>query len=467
MKSKNNENVIEPLLIALASIKNLHSPNYGIITSSKKIFSKDLDSIISSKIDSSFAIGYVFSNNSFNISQKLNTIDDAILFIDGKLHFEIPKKRIIDQNLIDLAKKIILTTNGPFIFLIVKNKTQIIGRDAIGIQPFYFGQTKKFFAFASNRQILWNFKIDNPEFFPPGKICVPTNSKLKFIQAKKFPRSPATLINMEKAAKKLFDLINKSIENNLKKIDKCAIAFSGGLDSTLVAFIAKKYLKNLQLIHVSLCNNPEIEVAKKFAQILNLPIKIYEYEKSDVQDSLSKVIKIIEDPDPIKVGVGIPFFWAAEETKKLGYNTLLAGQGADELFGGYKRYLENYLSKNKKQVNEQMFNDINNLHESNLARDMKLCNYHGIELLCPFLTNEIIGFALQLPIALKIGKEASSLRKLVLRQVALDVGLPPLIVNKPKKAIQYSTKVNNILRKIAKKNKKSLSKYIQSIFLEQ
>ena len=426
-----------------------------------------MSSLINSKIASSFAIGYIFSNNSINISQKFNNIDDAILFIDGKLELERQIKKRIDQNYINFAKQIILTINGPFVFLIVKNKTQIIGRDILGIQPFYFGQTKKYFAFASNRQILWNFNIIYPEFFPPGKICIPSTSNLKFLQVKKFTRPSTISINKENAAKKLFELLSMSMKNNLNKIDKCAIAFSGGLDSVLVSFLAKQYLQNVQLIHVSLSNNPEIEIAKEVAQILDLPINIYEYEKSDVQETVYKVLKIIEDPDPIKVSIGIPFFWIAEKAKKLGYNTLLAGQGADELFGGYRRYLENYLSNNKEQVAKQMFDDIINMHENNLARDMKLCNYHGIELLCPFLTNELIEFALKLPVELKIGKNINSSRKLVLRQVALNVGLPPLIVNKSKKAIQYSTGVNNILKKIAKKNKKSLSKYIRSIFLKQ
>ena len=98
-------------------------------------------------------------------------IDNANLFIDGKLSFEKPKKEKIDQNHIDLAKKIISTANGPFIFLIVKKGTQIIGRDALGIQPFYFGQNRKLFAFATNRQILWNSKIDKTEFFHIGRAC--------------------------------------------------------------------------------------------------------------------------------------------------------------------------------------------------------------------------------------------------------------------------------------------------------
>jgi asparagine synthase (glutamine-hydrolysing) len=466
LKGKNGESVIEPLILALASVEKMGNPNYGIITSSKTLLSKDLPTDANSKLNSSFAIGFLFSKNSANISQKYYHNNDTVFFSDGILSLDQIEKKV-DHDNIEFAKQLISTKSGPFVFFIIKNNSQIIGRDALGIQPLYFGQTKKFFAFASNRQILWNMQIGDAKFFPPGEICIPSKSNLQFEQAKKFVQSSSISIDMENASKELFNLLNNSIKNNLKGLDKCAIAFSGGLDSTLVALLAKKYIVNLKLIHVSISNNPEIEIAKETAKILKIPIKTCEYKKSDVEDTVSKVIKIIEEPDPIKVSIGIPFFWTAQQTKALGFNTLMAGQGADELFGGYKRYLDNYLLINKKAVMNQMFVDIINMHENNLSRDIKLCNYNGINLLCPFLSIKLIEFAIKLPLELKLEKKVSSLRKLVLRQVALNLGLPSSIVEKSKKAIQYSTGVNTILKKVARNHKQTLSQYIKSKFMEQ
>ena len=44
-------------------------------------------------------------------------------------------------------------------------------------------------------------------------------------------------------------------------------------------------------------------------------------------------------PDPVKASIGVPFYWVAEKAAEAGFKVMLAGQGADELFGGYQRYV--------------------------------------------------------------------------------------------------------------------------------
>jgi asparagine synthase (glutamine-hydrolysing) len=475
MINKHSNNTINPLISALASIENIVSPKFGIITTSKTLLTKDLLSINNSNIKSPIAIGYVFSEDNLKDSQRYQIIDNTLLLCDGKLTFTDLKRKITEtetkkktkQDTINLAKKLIINETGAFVFIITEKNYLLLGRDPLGIQPFYYGQTKTHFVFASNRRTLWNLKIDNPQFFPPGQICIANNSELKFKPVKNFKRTASISLNLKDASQSLLNFLDNSVKDNLKGIDECAIAFSGGLDSSLIAFLAKKYVKNLQLIHVSLSDKLEIKEAKKAAEILNLPIKIFEYNELDVQKTISKVLWIIEESDPVNVSIGIPFYWTAQKTKQMEFEILLAGQGADELFGGYTRYLDLYLSHDEKTANNQMFSDLTNMHENNLARDMKLCNFHSLSLFCPFLSTELVEFALKLPIDLKMEKKPNSLRKLVLRQAGRNLGLPSSIVEKPKKAIQYSTGVNNVLKRLAKKNKKKLSKYIENNFLNQ
>jgi asparagine synthase (glutamine-hydrolysing) len=178
-------------------------------------------------------------------------------------------------------------------------------------------------------------------------------------------------------------------------------------------------------------------------------------------------VELIEEPDPVKVSIGVPFYWTAKKTADAGFRVLLAGQGADELFGGYQRYINDYLLYGKEKVRRTMFNDAVRLHESNIERDVKICSFHDVALRLPYASYEIADFALSLPVELKIEKKADSIRKLVLRKIAENIGLPASITQKPKRAMQYSTGINNALKKIANKHKKTIKEYVNALFLSE
>ncbi|PMB74164.1 hypothetical protein C0199_01005 [Candidatus Bathyarchaeota archaeon] len=104
------------------------------------------------------------------------------------------------------------------------------------------------------------------------------------------------------------------------------------------------------------------------------------------------------------------------------------------------------------------------MYENNFERDFKLCSFHNVELRLPFAAYPLVEFALNLPLKLKINSKSDMLRKIVLRKTAEKLGLPPKIVNKPKKAIQYATGVDKALKKLAKREKLPLKQYLQKTF---
>jgi asparagine synthase (glutamine-hydrolysing) len=87
-----------------------------------------------------------------------------------------------------------------------------------------------------------------------------------------------------------------------------------------------------------------------------------------------------------------------------------------------------------------------------------------VELRLPFATYKIAKFAVSLPIELKLERSQNTLRKLVLRNAAKNLGIPENIVEKHKKAIQYTTGVSRVLEKICKKKKITLKEYLQMAF---
>jgi asparagine synthase (glutamine-hydrolysing) len=220
------------------------------------------------------------------------------------------------------------------------------------------------------------------------------------------------------------------------------------------------------LIHVSLKNQPETEHAKAVAEELNLPIRICIYDENDVSKTLPLVLRLIEEPDPIKASIGIPIYWAAEQAAKMSLPVMLAGQGSDELFAGYRRYVDSLVRWGAEKTRDTIFRDIVGMHESNFERDFKICNFHGVELRIPFVTPQIIRFAADLPVELKIQTFENTPRKLVLREAARNLGLSNEIVNEPKKAVQYSTGVTKALKRLAKEKRLSLKEYIRGTYRE-
>jgi asparagine synthase (glutamine-hydrolysing) len=142
----------------------------------------------------------------------------------------------------------------------------------------------------------------------------------------------------------------------------------------------------------------------------------------------------------------------------------LAGQGADELFGGYRRYLNLYTRFGESAAEKAMVSDIAKMHEQNFEQAFKACSFHNIELRLPLVSYPLVEFALSLPLNFKIVSKNDALRKFVLRKTAEKLGLPKQIVYKPKKAVQYATGVDKALKKLAKRQNLPVRQYLQRIF---
>jgi asparagine synthase (glutamine-hydrolysing) len=442
---------------------------YVLATPSAIFEIDDVNKLREKNLCSPVVIGCVFSK-SIAYRPQIARIENATLMFDGRFYPFAPgisptttlAQRLQIERESDIGK-LLEETEGDFSLTVAEPSRILATRDPIGVQPFYYGENVDFAALASNRKVLWKLGIEETNSFPPGKLAIVSKDGFEFKPFRTLTPSTPKKITLEQAAKTLQNLIEHSIRVRVSDVKEVAVAFSGGLDSSVIAFLAKKCGINVRLVHVSMRNQPETEEAKKAADELKLPLSCYLFENEDVEKTVPKVVELIEDADPVKVAVGIPFYWVAEKTAESGLRVLLAGQGADELFGGYQRYVNEYLYHGAKKVRESMFADVTRLHESNIERDEKICSFHDVDLRLPFASFQIAEFALSLPLELKIEPKADGLRKLVLRKLAKNIGLPAAVVEKPKKAVQYSTGVNSVLGKVAKKHGSTINEYVKNI----
>lgn len=364
----------------------------------------------------------------------------------------------------EIGKEILRDFEGSYTFAAASDRQMLIGRDPLGTMPLYYGENDSICAVASERKALWKIGIHDARSFPPGSLSRVNPQGFSFEPIGTSRLRPTTGVEASTAVSHLKKLLEKSIRTRLRDADSIGIAFSGGLDSSIIARIVQRSRTPARLISVCLRGQPGAIRADTAARALRLPITIQTYGLTDIEETLAKVLWLTEEPNAMKASVAIPFFWSAQVASKLGCNIMFAGQGADELFGGYRRYLTLYKTKGSEKVAEMLMCDTLTSYDTNFQRDEPLCSYNKIELRLPFADTNIVRYALNLPVAMKIQSADDLLRKRILRQLAKSLGIPAFIADRPKKAIQYDTGVYKALRDLARTKGLTLHEYIRQVF---
>ena len=468
--SKKNENVAKKAVTMLKMVEHKGAETFGLASPTTVMIGNSIGDLQDKEPSSPVLIGHVFSRIFVSDMPQPIKLDNGTFVFEGKIcslnmefsSVEFPAEKL-SQNLGN-AEALIKDFEGGFAFAVAESGRLMAGRDSLGAYPLYYGENTDLAALASERKALWKIGIKEVHSFPPGHIAAVDKHGFKFKLVKSFVHTRTRRTTMQTATKQLRKLLQQSVKQRVSGLKEVVVAFSGGLDSSLIAFLAKSFGVEVHLISVSLKNQSEIEHAKKAAEALTLPLHIHLYSEKAIEEVLPKVLWLIEEPNSVKTSIGIPVFWTAEKTSKMGFKIMLAGQGADELFGGYRRYLNDYVRYGEKLVKKTIFNDIVKMYENNFERDSKICNFHNVELRLPFAMYQLAKFAASLPLKLKIESPNAALRKTVLRKVAEDIGLPRFIVKKPKRAIQYATGVNKVIKRLAKKKGYSTREYLQKMF---
>jgi len=468
--NKKEKNAVPTVVAMLKKLTHRGVDAHGVATPNSATTTKLIEEIAIKNISSSVALGHNLSRILPRDQPQPVRGNGFTLVFEGRL-FPSPSLAEVDEIVRKLgsspqrmASHVIQKLEGAYAFAIAVPNKIIAGRDIFGTNPLYYGENDTTCALASERKALWTLGIRDVKSFPPGHLALISAQGFSFKQIKTVTQLPQEDVDMKTAAKRLQNLLLESTRKRVSDLDKVAVAFSGGVDSSVIAVLAKNCGINVQLVSVGLENQPEVEFAETAAEALELPLHLKTYTISDVEQVFPKVLWLIEEPNTVKVSIAIPFYWTAENASKLGCNVLLAGQGGDELFGGYQRYLKDYTQFGVEAVQNNMACDVARSYETNFQRDNQVCSFHKVELRLPFVDRDVVHFSLGLPLSLKIESAEDRLRKRVLRQVAQNLGIPMFIANKTKKAIQYTTGVNKAIKKLAKRKGLTSRKYVEKIF---
>ena len=321
------------------------------------------------------------------------------------------------------------------------------------------------FAFASEGKVLKKINLEYEELNP--KEILVYNKKTKSISKLKrefFVLPKESKLSKSNIKEELKPKLIDSVKLHTEGVDDFGILFSGGIDSTLLALLCKKLNKKFtcyvsSVIDKNLRDPPDLIASRKVSKEYNLKLKEVLINKKELEKLLPEIIDIIESNDIIKVSVALPFYLAAKEAKKDNKKILLSGLGSEELFAGYERH---YIAlKNGKSVNGECLNGLSELWKRDLYRDDMITMHNTIELRLPFLNCELINFALSIPSKYKINEEH---KKIILREVAEELGLSKEFAWRKKLGAQYGSNTDKIIQKIAKEHGfKSKREYVESL----
>jgi len=263
----------------------------------------------------------------------------------------------------------------------------------------------------------------------------------------------------------LRDLLEKSVKKCCEK--EVASVYSSGIDSGVITFLASKYCKVVAYT-VGAKGSEDIKFSMKSREDASFKINLIEIDESIVEEILPDLVKIVGVPDPLKVSVGVPLYFAAREAKKDGLSVMLSGQGGDELFGGYNRYLAHAANGDYERLKAAMQKDVDTAYADNLDRDIAICKEFGLDLRFPYMDADFGKYAATIPADCKVFELKENvveefacvdevdkkrfIRKYMLRLLAADIGLPQYILDRKKKAAQYGSEAEKLIDRIARKN---------------
>lgn len=322
--------------------------------------------------------------------------------------------------------------NGIFAFALYDEERDefLIARDPIGVIPLYIGKDSQGLIYvASELKALEEF-CDEYEPFLPGHYYWSKEGKMTRWYTRDWMEYDAVKNNASSVSE-LHDALESAVQRQLMSDVPYGVLLSGGLDSSVISAIAKKYSAKrietdgqssawwpqLHSFAVGLKGAPDLAKAREVAEHIGTVHHEINYTIQEGLDAIRDVIYYIETYDVTTVRASTPMYLLARVIKSMGIKMVLSGEGADEVFGGYLYF---HKAPDAKAFHEETVRKLSKLYLYDCLRANKSLSAWGVEGRVPFLDKEFLDVAMRLAPESKMCS-GNTIEKKIVREAFADM----------------------------------------------
>lgn len=315
--------------------------------------------------------------------------------------------------------------NGIYAFALYDEEKDdfLIARDPIGVIPLYIGHDKDGTVYCASELKALEGYCDEYEPFLPGHYYLGSQGKM----VKWYHRDWESYDNVKdnsSSVKEVHDALEAAVKRQLMCDVPYGVLLSGGLDSSVISAIAKKYAAHrietnstqaawwpqLHSFAVGLKGAPDLAKAKEVADFIGTVHHEINYTIQEGLDAVRDVIYFIETYDVTTVRASTPMYLLARVIKSMGIKMVLSGEGADEVFGGYLYF---HKAPTPQAFHEETVRKLSKLHLYDCLRANKSLSAWGVEGRVPFLDKDFLDVAMRQNPSAKMCPGATIEKKIV------------------------------------------------------
>ena len=242
-------------------------------------------------------------------------------------------------------------------------------------------------------------------------------------------------MNLSEYIQKADSIVSNHCAGYEQLCPRIGVLLSGGIDSSVISTYVLKQFKNPTLFSMGTNDTKDRPFVDLFATHFKTQYDWIELTDEKINEALPLVSKLlvqngVED-SVMQRSLGIGYYLIFQRAAELGIKGIVTGQGPDILFAGYHKYKQLSGVELENQIQKDLI-----LLETDKKRDGAMAAHFGITLLNPYLEQNFVDFSLTIPVDLKL---KNGVEKYFMREWGRSRGLPQEIVQRPKKAFQYST----------------------------